>query len=149
MSALDLINRLRTQGIGLSLQNGKLRLKAEKGALTDDLKNEIISKRSEIIALLGSAANSDDEHFSIPKADRTENLPLSFAQQRLWFLDALEPGTPLYNMPFASRIKGTPDTDLLELALQQMLARHESLRTKFEALNGQPAHRRASWTCAR
>jgi amino acid adenylation domain-containing protein len=139
MSVLDLINRLRTQGIGLSLQNGKLRLKAEKGALTDDLKNEIISKRSEIIALLGSAANSDDEHVSIPKADRTENLPLSFAQQRLWFLDALEPGTPLYNMPFASRIKGTPDTDLLELALQQMLARHESLRTKFEALNGQPA----------
>lgn len=139
MSALDLINRLRAQGIGLSLQNGKLRLQAKKGALTDELKNEIISKRSEIIALLGSAANSDDERVRIPKADRTENLPLSFAQQRLWFLDALEPGTPLYNMPFASHIKGTPKTDLLELALQKMLARHESLRTKFEAINGQPA----------
>ena len=44
MSALDLINRLRAQGIGLSLQNGKLRLQAKKGALTDELKNEIISK---------------------------------------------------------------------------------------------------------
>ena len=141
MSALDLINHLRKKGIGLSLESGKLRLQAKKGVLTDELKNEIISKRSEIIALLGTAANSDDEYVSIPKADRTKNMPLSFAQQRLWFLDTLEPGTPLYNMPFASHIKGTPDTDLLKRALQHMVARHESLRTTFESINGQPVQR--------
>jgi hypothetical protein len=141
MSVLDLISRLKAQGIGLSLQDGKLRLKAEKGSLTAELKDEIVSRRGEIIALLSSAGNSRDEQTSIPKVDRTANLPLSFAQQRLWFLDALEPGTPLYNMPFASRIEGTPDIAVLELALQQMLSRHESLRTRFEAVNGQPVQR--------
>ena len=141
MSALELINRLKEKGIGLSLREGKLRLKAEKGALSAELKNEIVSKRDAIIALLSSAASSSNEPVSIPKADRTENLPLSFAQQRLWFLDALEPGTPLYNMPFASHIEGTPDIEILERALQQMLVRHESLRTRFEAANGQPVQR--------
>lgn len=141
MSALELINRLKAQGIGLSLHEGKLRLKAEKGALTTKLKNEIVDNRDEIIALLSSVINGSNKQVSIPKAERIANLPLSFAQQRLWFLDALEPGTPLYNMPFASRIEGAPDIEILELALQQMLSRHESLRTRFEAVNGQPVQR--------
>ncbi|MGV9405991.1 amino acid adenylation domain-containing protein [Streptomyces sp. NPDC003667] len=77
----------------------------------------------------------------IAPADRTDGpLPLSFAQQRLWFLDQLEPGRAEYAVPFALRVSGALDTGALDAALTRMLARHEILRTRFVADdNGEPA----------
>ncbi|HEY2737200.1 MAG TPA: condensation domain-containing protein, partial [Thermoanaerobaculia bacterium] len=68
-------------------------------------------------------------------------LPLSFAQQRLWLIDQLEPGSPLYNMPVALRIAGPLDADALALCLGEIVRRHEALRTvfaMFEGLEGAP-----------
>jgi len=65
-------------------------------------------------------------------------LPLSFAQQRLWILDQLEPNSPLYNMPVAVRLEGPLNPDALRHALNQIVLRHESLRTTFPAEQGQP-----------
>ena len=59
MSALDLIARLKSAGIRLSVQDGKIRLKAEKGALTDELKQEITAHKQEIIALLSRDSGDD------------------------------------------------------------------------------------------
>jgi len=61
----------------------------------------------------------------------------SFGQQRLWFLDQLEPGTAAYNLPRAFRISGPLDVVVLEQALQTVVARHSSLRTVFESVNGE------------
>ncbi|MCX4391837.1 non-ribosomal peptide synthetase [Streptomyces sp. NBC_01767] len=74
-------------------------------------------------------------------ADRNSGpLPLSFAQQRLWFLDQLEPGRAEYAVPFALRVSGPLDTDALDAALTRMLARHEILRTRYVADDdGEPA----------
>ncbi|HVT18692.1 MAG TPA: condensation domain-containing protein, partial [Thermoanaerobaculia bacterium] len=58
-------------------------------------------------------------------------LPLSFAQQRLWFIDQLEPGNPLYNMPWAARLTGELDAGRLRRALAEVVRRHEALRTTF------------------
>ncbi|WP_329571773.1 non-ribosomal peptide synthetase [Kitasatospora sp. NBC_01266] len=66
-------------------------------------------------------------------------LPLSFAQQRLWFLDQLDPGRAEYLIPFALRITGALDTDALRAALRGLVARHEVLRTRFSTSAEGPA----------
>ncbi len=75
---------------------------------------------------------------------RDEELPLSFAQQRLWFLDQLEPASPLYNMPSALRLQGQLNVPALEQSLNALIQRHESLRTTFALVNEQPVQRIAS-----
>ena len=65
-------------------------------------------------------------------------FPLSFQQQRLWFLDQFEPGTPLYNIPNAERIRGALDADALERAVDEVVRRHEVLRTVFRTVGETP-----------
>jgi NRPS condensation-like uncharacterized protein len=65
-------------------------------------------------------------------------FPLSFGQERLWFLEQLEPGSPLYNIPAAVRLSGPLDAAALAQALQQLVDRHEALRTTFASLEGRP-----------
>ncbi|HEU4559040.1 MAG TPA: amino acid adenylation domain-containing protein, partial [Longimicrobium sp.] len=71
-------------------------------------------------------------------AERTGALPLSFAQERLWFLDRLEPGSTAYNIPVAWRLGGALDEAALERALGEIVRRHESLRTTFAEVDGSP-----------
>jgi amino acid adenylation domain-containing protein len=68
----------------------------------------------------------------------TDVHPLSFAQARLWFLDQLEKGNPAYNIAFALRLQGALDVTLLEQSLNEMVRRHEILRTTFSMVDGQP-----------
>ncbi len=63
---------------------------------------------------------------------------LSFAQQRLWFLDQWEPGSTAYLLPYAWRLQGSLNRDALSASLAQLVARHETLRTRFELHEGQP-----------
>jgi len=72
---------------------------------------------------------------------RTGDLPLSFAQQRLWFLDQLEPNSSVYNVPSGLRLKGPLDISALEQSLNEIVRRHEALRTTFSMVEGQPVQR--------
>ena len=72
---------------------------------------------------------------------REGNLPLSFAQQRLWFLDQLAPGSPFYNISRALRLRGPLDSKALFRALDEIIQRHESLRTSFAEDGGMPFQR--------
>jgi len=74
----------------------------------------------------------------LSRASGPGDPPLSFAQQRLWFLDRLEPGSSAYNMPAAVRLEGQLDTDALERTLTEIFRRHEVLRTRFREVDGQP-----------
>ncbi|MBV8202957.1 MAG: amino acid adenylation domain-containing protein, partial [Acidobacteria bacterium] len=65
-------------------------------------------------------------------------VPLSFAQQRLWVLDQLDPGSPLYNLPGALRFTGRLRAAVLARSLEELVRRHEALRTSFAAVDGQP-----------
>ena len=85
---------------------------------------------------VGAAAASGR---SIPRADRSRPLPLSFVQQRLWFLDQLRPGDPRYNSAVAVRFTGPLAREALADAIAAVVARHEALRTVFEEAEGRPA----------
>ncbi|MEW6735925.1 MAG: amino acid adenylation domain-containing protein, partial [Acidobacteriota bacterium] len=69
---------------------------------------------------------------------RDRDLPLSFAQQRLWFLDQLVPNSPFYNIHMALRLSGSLNVVALQRALDEIVRRHEVLRTIFPSFNGQP-----------
>lgn len=88
----------------------------------------------------------------IPQRRAGNVAPLSFAQQRLWFLDQLEPNNPFYNVAAAVRMTGPLDADVLEQSLHASIARHDALRTTFRATDGQPeqvVHSRIDWKLAR
>lgn len=69
---------------------------------------------------------------------RAGPIPLSFAQQRLWFIDQLEPGNAIYNIPQMVRLHGKLDVEVLEKTLNAIVQRHEALRTTFDTVDGQP-----------
>jgi amino acid adenylation domain-containing protein len=74
----------------------------------------------------------------IPRRAERDSAPLSFAQERLWFLDQLEPGDAGYNMPGAVWLEGDLNVDALERSLNEIVRRHEILRTTFRAERGRP-----------
>ncbi len=77
---------------------------------------------------------------AVPRGEGVE-LPLSFAQEPLWFLDQLVPNNPFFNMPSAYRLSGPLDLGALEEALTEIAARHEALRTSFPSRRGRPYQR--------
>ncbi|MFL5541691.1 MAG: amino acid adenylation domain-containing protein, partial [Longimicrobiaceae bacterium] len=79
------------------------------------------------------AAGGEPAAAPIPRADRSAPLPLSFAQERLWFLAELDPGSSHYNVPMALELSGPLDADALARALGEIVRRHEALRTAFVA----------------
>ena len=83
-------------------------------------------------------AQPDDTIVPVP---RTGEIPLSSAQRRLWFMDQLSPGSPMFNLPIAVRLTGTLRLDVLTAALHTLIARHESLRTVFAAGADGPVQR--------
>ncbi|MEW6735860.1 MAG: amino acid adenylation domain-containing protein, partial [Acidobacteriota bacterium] len=78
------------------------------------------------------------EAFSIARIARDAELPLSFAQHRLWFLDQLQPNNSHYNIPAAIRLEGALDVEALEKSLNDIIERHEVLRTRFETIEDRP-----------
>ncbi|MEQ8973600.1 MAG: condensation domain-containing protein, partial [Coleofasciculus sp. C1-SOL-03] len=109
-------------------------------------KERIIARRSKLSpaerALLQKRLRGEvDSGFklkAIPRRSSTAPLPLSFAQQRLWFLQQLEPNNPFYNEHGAIQLTGFLDVAALEQSLKQIMQRHEALHTRFEMVEGQP-----------
>ncbi|KPA90300.1 amino acid adenylation enzyme/thioester reductase family protein [Pseudomonas asplenii] len=90
-----------------------------------------------LAALVNASAPSEAQ--SIPRANRSGRLPLSFAQQRLWFLDHLDHAAgAAYHLPMALRLSGRLDKVALQATLDRLVMRHETLRTRFELVDGEP-----------
>ncbi|HVQ37121.1 MAG TPA: amino acid adenylation domain-containing protein, partial [Pyrinomonadaceae bacterium] len=74
----------------------------------------------------------------IKRRPQGQKIPLSYAQQRLWFLDRLEPGSAFYNVPLAVRLRGQLNIEALERTLNEVMRRHEVLRTTFRSSEAEP-----------
>jgi amino acid adenylation domain-containing protein len=95
-------------------------------------------KRALLELLLEEQGVSSSSALRIQHRQDTVRLPLSFAQQRLWFLDKLEPGSSVYNLPTAVRLQGALNIAALTGSINEIVRRHEALRTAFAAADGEP-----------
>ncbi|HXQ73508.1 MAG TPA: condensation domain-containing protein, partial [Pyrinomonadaceae bacterium] len=140
MTPVEVLAKFRRLGVKLWLDGERLRYSAQKGLLTPELSAELAANKGPIVQFLRSA-RSHEKHTPPPLAPvaRDGELPLSFAQQRLWFLDQLEPNSPVYNIPHAVQLNGPLDLLALERSVNQLVQRQESLRTCFPTNDGQPA----------
>ncbi|MBD3882896.1 amino acid adenylation domain-containing protein [Phormidium tenue FACHB-886] len=117
----------------------RLRCSAPQGTLTLELQQQIGDRKAELLAFLDHEQSQPINATSTiqPRTQATQ-FPLSFAQQRLWFLSQLAPDNPFYNVPAAIRLQGTLNLDALENSFNEIVRRHAALRTTFETLAGQP-----------
>ncbi|HEX8474860.1 MAG TPA: amino acid adenylation domain-containing protein [Pyrinomonadaceae bacterium] len=104
----------------------------------------IASLTKEVVAQRRAAQDTSSAAPPLVRVARGEHLPLSFAQQRLWFLDQFEPNSAAYNIPAAVRLSGTLDVAALEQSFDEVVQRHESLRTRFVVVLGEARQEIAS-----
>ncbi|MEM9290671.1 MAG: amino acid adenylation domain-containing protein [Acidobacteriota bacterium] len=137
---LDFLEELRERGIRLWAEDGSLRFRAAKGAMTPQLRGRLKEHKEELLELLQRLSRSADEPAleALPRHGFPQAFPVSFAQERLFFLDRLEPGNPAYNLPQVVRLRGDLRPPALARALSAIVERHEALRTRFEERQGQP-----------
>ncbi|MEH2459861.1 amino acid adenylation domain-containing protein [Nostoc sp.] len=139
MNTVEFLSYLRSLDIQVFIDREKFRCNAPEGTLTAELRAEIQERKAEIIEFL-EATNRTNNHSFRPlvSISRSENLPLSFAQQRLWFLDQLIPNNPFYNIPLALHLTGSLNQAALKQTFNEIVRRHEVLRTTIVMQSGQP-----------
>jgi len=139
LKTTELIAYLRSRDIRLTAEGDKLRCSAPKGVLTADLRARITACKEEILDELSSSQYATVAPLPpVLPVPRTDEEPLSWPQQRLWFLEQMEPGSPTYNIPSTYRLAGRLDVEALQRSLQEIYRRHEVLRTSFPSREGRP-----------
>jgi hypothetical protein len=120
---------LRALDIAISADGDKLRINAPKGAMSDELRAAIAASKAQLLAMLRAGALTASR--SIPRRRTGEGAPLSLAQERLWFLAQLEPQSSVYNLCRGLRLRGALDRQALAASLNEIVRRHEVLRSKL------------------
>ena len=120
----DILHKLLSFGVQLKISDGNLKVNAPKGVLTKELLEEIKEHKTYLIHLISSGT-------SIPKTEVKESYALTPTQYFMWFTHQYLGGNRAYNITATLKLKGKLNNILLEKAFQQVIARHESLRTVF------------------
>ncbi|AOT06690.1 non-ribosomal peptide synthetase [Pseudoalteromonas luteoviolacea] len=137
----SLIAEALDAGVTLYEKDGRLAFR-QKGVFPEALKSKVIAKKADLVAYFQQQQTHTMTAYdgAISPIARTEQLPLSFAQESLWFIEQLNGGQQYY-MPASFRLTGELDVDALKYAIGQVIERHESLRCQFLAgdeSNGKP-----------
>jgi thioesterase domain-containing protein/acyl carrier protein len=139
MNLEQLLAELSQRGVKLWLDGDRLGIRAPKGVLTPELKDALSQNKADILVFLQKAnAAANSQLPPLVTLPREGVLPLSLAQERLWSLEQLTPGTAVYNLSVALRLTGVLDRSVLTQSLAEILRRQEVLRTRFEVVEGQP-----------
>lgn len=132
MKTIDqFLSHIESLDVKFWVEGEQLHYSAPKGAITSTLLTQIRERKAEILKVV----RQDN---LIQPVKRTQPLPLSFAQQRLWLVEQLEPDSFTYNEPIALHLLGGLNVELLEQSINEIVRRHEILRTTFTAIDGQP-----------
>ena len=132
----DLLARLEELGVRISANDGRLNLDAPKGALDADLRRELQDNKAAILLWLearGGVSGNGNGH-----KHASREYPLSFAQQRLWFIDRLTGGNAAYNLFKPLRLEGPFQPDLFIEAYNLLIRKHSGLRANFLEVEGKP-----------
>ncbi len=138
MNASELLRCLEEEGVQVWREGEDLRYRAPRGRLAPGLIDALVSRKAEIVQLLQRRwrAGSALQAWSPPS--RTPEHPLSFAQQRMWFLRQLEPKSCALNVAIGFSLSGRLDVAALQKGLQDLVARHETFRTTCAIEDGVP-----------
>src|SRR5688572_5501370 len=143
MSITDLIADLSHRGVRLWLGGDQVRFKAPQGTLASELKDQLVQHKSDLLDFLRQVQSSLESSTSPPinPVPRDGDAPLSYSQERLWFASQWEPESAAYNISDAIVVEGRIDQPALEKSLNEIIRRHEILRTSFVAKGGEPVQR--------
>jgi acyl carrier protein len=138
MTAAELLAYLRAQGVVLWPDGDRLCYKAPKNVLTPGLRQELTEHKREILALLRQAKPFFGvSSLPLQPTSRDGKLPLSYAQHGLWLMAQMT-HHPLFNQPLGFRIDGPLNVAVLERCLNEIIRRHEILRTTCSVVDGEP-----------
>jgi amino acid adenylation domain-containing protein len=142
MTAIKFLSDLNNLGIKIWIEDEQLRYRAPQGVMSSDLKQKLLERKSEILAFFKEIkTNIQSTPGSILPVSRSGELPLSFAQQRMWFLNQLDSQNAFYNEGLQVQIRGALNISVLEESINEIIHRHESLRTTFPTVDGKPVQR--------
>ncbi|PSF35010.1 non-ribosomal peptide synthetase [Aphanothece hegewaldii CCALA 016] len=135
----EFLSSLYRLNVKLWLEDEQLCYSAPEDVLTPELSQQLQERKAEILDFFQQTQLAFGQSFqAIQPVSRLEPLPLSFAQARLWFLEQLQTGSAIYNIPTAYRVQGSLNLALLKQCFNEIVRRHETLRTNFTLVEGQP-----------
>ncbi len=131
----ELLSELKRLDIKIWAEGDYLRYDAPKGKLSSVVRSQLVERKQEILAFLRQV---NLKITFIQPVSRNQEIPLSFGQQRLWFLNQWEGENVSYNESVAVRLKGLLNLSALQHSLNEIVRRHEILRTSFVCVDGKP-----------
>src|SRR2546421_10442846 len=138
MNSIDqVLAAIQEADVTLWVEKGTLHYRAPKGALNPGLLALIKEQKFALISLLQETEALSAGALPMIARTRQEAMPLSFAQERLWFLEQLGMAGTSYNIPAAFHLEGLLSVRALEISLTKLVERQESLRTHLESIHGE------------
>ena len=141
MTTVEFLARLHARDVRVWVDGDNLRCRAPKGALTPELRDQLAERKGEILALLQGHDSVKRSVVPVKRVPRSGSLPLSFSQERLWFLHQVEPRSSAYTIVSSVRFKRRLDMPAVKRSLDYLVDRHETLRTIFMSVDGEPVLR--------
>ncbi|MET1256788.1 amino acid adenylation domain-containing protein [Aliikangiella maris] len=139
MSIYALMNLLHERQIKIWLEGEQLKFRAPKGALTENIREQLTDNKPAVIRFLKQITGQGNIPPIEPVCRQSlTHIPLSYSQERIWFISQLNPGSASYNSPIAIVIRDDFDRQHLQAVLNRLIERHENLRTLFPAIDGKP-----------